>query len=252
MHRPGPGLTDPFVRPMQGRGSPETARRLLDGLIAAARPARPATRPPLSLHRWAWRLAGFYQTTHATPPTMAAAAEKFRTSGDLALAAYCDAKVRDEGGHDRLALRDLQALGYDADGLVEAVVPHTAAALVTWFTELLQPARPVGVLGYAYALERMAMTVDASYLRAVEALLPPGVRATRCLRVHSALGSDADHVDDIIDVMQQIDATDRVAIGRACFRTAQILFHSPPEGPPSDEAIAAATRPFLRQGATHE
>ena len=219
------GQPDPFALPMEGPGSVETTRQLLDGAIGAAGRRKPDQAsqqaqaqgtPPLTPARWAWRLAGYYQTTHATPRLMAAAAERFTAGGREALAAWAHDKVRDEAGHDRLALRDLDALGYDATRLVDALVPPTAAALVSYFeARVLEDDDPIGCVGYAYALERLALERGARDIAAVEAILPPGVVATRCLRVHSAAGSDATHVDEAVQLVAQLTAGERTRVARA-------------------------------------
>lgn len=225
---------DPFAQPMQLAGSLETTRQLLDGVIAAAQSLLPraASRPALTGARWAWRLAGYYHTTHATPRLMAEAARRFAAIGKQELADYAKSKVEDEGGHDQLALRDLAALGYDAERLVTELIPPTAAALVDYFTKQVRaenPANPIGCIGYAYALERLATTNDQSYLRQVEAVLPPNVKATRCLRVHSSMSADAQHVEDALEVTARQSAEDRRLIALACYETARICC-SPPIG----------------------
>src|SRR5262245_35554672 len=81
---------DPFAQPMRGAGSLATTRQLLDGVIAAAQNSLPQTgsRPTLTAARWAWRLAGYYHTTHATPALMAEAAERFAAQGKQELVEY--------------------------------------------------------------------------------------------------------------------------------------------------------------------
>lgn len=252
------GQPDPFALPMEGPGSVETTRQLLDGAIGAAGRRKPAPAPqqapsqtlqqappqapqgtpPLTPARWAWRLAGYYQTTHATPRLMAAAAERFAAAGRDALAAWARDKVRDEAGHDRLALRDLDALGYDAARLVDALVPPTAAALVRYFeARVLEDDDPIGCVGYAYALERLALERGARDIAAVEAILPRGVVATRCLRVHSAAGSDAAHVDETVRLVTQLTAGERTRVARACYETAIIYCTPPANGFITEEAL---------------
>jgi hypothetical protein len=245
------GQPDPFGLPMDGPGSVETTRQLLDGAIGAAGRRKPSQAPslapkqtpqagalPLTPARWAWRLAGYYQTTHATPRLMAAAAERFAAAGRDALAAWARAKVQDEAGHDRLALRDLDALGYDAARLVDALVPPTAAALVRYFeARVLEDDDPIGCVGYAYALERLALERGARDIAAVEAILPRGVVATRCLRVHSAAGSDATHVDEAVRLVAQLTAGERTRVARACYETAIIYCTPPANGFITEEAL---------------
>jgi hypothetical protein len=210
-----------FLGPLDAPASPDVTRRLLDAAIGAAQRlgSRTQPAPPLTALRWAYRLAGYYHTTHATPRLMAEAAARFAAAGRHALAAWAERKVRDEHGHDTLALRDLAALGYDAEALVAAVIPPAPSALVTLFEALVRAADPVGCVGYAWALERLATTRDDRYLAAVRAVLPGGVDATRCLRVHSGHGSDSDHVDDIVALVARLGHDDREAIAAAAFRT---------------------------------
>jgi pyrroloquinoline quinone (PQQ) biosynthesis protein C len=254
------GQPDLFALPMEGPGGVETTRRLLDGAIGAAgrrKPAQapappppaPQAAPPLTPARWAWRLAGYYQTTHATPRLMAAAAERFAAAGRAALAAWAREKVRDEAGHDRLALRDLDALGYDAARVVDALVPPTAAALVRYFeARVLEDDDPIGCVGYAYALERLALERGARDIAAVEAILPRGVVATRCLRVHSAAGSDAAHVEETVRLVSQLTAGERTRVARACYETAAIYCTPPANGFITEEALVQ-TLSALENGA---
>jgi len=223
---------DAFARPMRSAGSLATTRNLLDGAIGAAQKMvlPEGSRPELTEARWVWRLAGYYHTTHATPRLMAEAAARFAAAGRHALARYALEKVRDEGGHDELALADLRALGYCAEAVVAELVPPTAEALVDYFARCVRAANPVGCVGYAYALERLAVTNGRDYIRQVEAALPSGVRATRCLRVHSAASADAKHVEDALKVTAALPAEDRRLVARACYETALIACSPPPGG----------------------
>ncbi|HZS03674.1 MAG TPA: iron-containing redox enzyme family protein [Blastocatellia bacterium] len=240
---------DPFAQPMRCAGSLVTTRNLLDGAISAAQQTVMPTggRPRLSEARWVWRLAGYYHTTHATPRLMAEAAERFRAAGREALADYAMEKVRDEGGHDELALRDLRALGIRAEEVVAEMVPPTAAALVDYFTRSVRAANPVGCVGYAYALERLAVTNGRDYLGQVEAALPSGMRATRCLRVHSAESADARHVEDALIVTASLPAADRRLVALACYETALIACSPPPGGHLSETALRQRVAAFRLQ-----
>ncbi|MCZ6892732.1 MAG: hypothetical protein O7H40_01630 [Gammaproteobacteria bacterium] len=240
LHQPAfLGGADPFTMPMQSAGSLDSTRNLLEGAVAAAqRPALDsAQRPALTLLRWVWRLAGYYHTTHATPPLMGEAAELFSKRGRDDLAAYSREKVRDETGHDKLALADLKSLGYPAEEVVKILVPPTAQTLVDYFEDAVRGAHAIRCIGYAYALERLATSMDGDYVAKVEALIPEGVRATRCLRLHSGIGADVDHVEDAVEVTARQPAEDRARIVRATYETARIMFTAPPEGHVSEEAL---------------
>jgi hypothetical protein len=228
----------PFAKPMIGPGSVATTRNLLEAAARAGwAAARGLVEPPLTAARWAYRLCSFYQTTHATPPLMREAARRFAKDGRATLAQWAETKAREEQGHDALALRDLRALGYDAEAAVRAVVPPRAAALVSYFERLVHAEDPVGCVGYAYALERMALEVDEAYIARVEATLRPGARATRCLRVHSAEGSDRRHVAETIEVVAALPPPARARIAVACYETAALCC-APREGEPhAEEAL---------------
>jgi len=243
LHTPGgAGETTAFSLPMHGPGSLATTRNLLDGAVGAGQRAVPRAEapPPLTQARWALRLAGYYCTTHATPGLMAEAAVRFAAAGEASLARWAEQKTRDERGHDQLALRDLRALGYDAERVVEALVPPTAAGLCRYFTEAVRGEEPVRCVGYAYALERLALGQTEAYVRRVEAMLPRGVYATRCLRVHSAVGTDARHVEETIAVVAGLPAEERAQIALACYETT-VLCYGPNSGNPiAEDALESA------------
>ncbi|MCB9706758.1 MAG: hypothetical protein H6711_33245 [Myxococcales bacterium] len=228
------------AREVSGGGGIELARSLLDGAVAAAfRHARPEAVPPMSATRWVYRLAGLYHLTHSTPGLLIDAAARFEAAGRSALAGWARTRAREETHHDLLALRDLRDLGLDGEAVVAALRPSTAIRLVDYFERSVDAADPIGCVGYAYALERLAMTVREPEIRAIEALLPAGTRATRCLRVHSATGSDADHVADTLVVVAALSPAERAAIAVAAHEAARLCFEPDPEGAPSDAAIAA-------------
>jgi hypothetical protein len=241
VHAISPGGGDPFSSPMEGPGSPATTRRLLDGAIGAAAHLAPAPPPPppLTAERWAWRLAGYYCTTHPTPTTMAEVSARFAAQGRTALAAWAARAAREEAGHDLLALRDLEALGVAASW-VSAMVPPASRAVVDYFEAVAGADDPVGCVGYAYALERLALARDAEGVARVQAVLPPGVDATRCLRVHSAVGSDAAHVEETITLVAGLAPEERAQIAIACYETALRFHPAAPEAPPTDAELHAA------------
>ena len=228
------------VQPL--RAGVATTRRLLDGAIALAQRAAPAAAapPPLSPLRWVWRLAGYYHLTHATPRLMAEAARRFAARDEPELAAWAAEKAREEQGHDRLALRDIAALGHPAEAVVAALVPGPAAALVEHFTRCVQQADPLACVGYAYTLERLALTVQRPEIDAVQAMLPVGVDATRCMRVHSGIGSDAGHVDDNVALIAGLPPQRRARVIAAVHTTALLCTRPPTRGHITDEAIARA------------
>ena len=237
LHVPRPFGADPFREPMRCGGSPETTQGLLEAAIAAARRAFVAEAPPpmsdsaearshelVSAANWSYRLTGYYHTTHATRRLLPVILRRFTALGNEQLALWAERKIAEEAGHDELALRDLRELGYRAEGLVRAFVPPRAVAWVTLFEQLAAADDPVGCVGYAHALERLALLRGPAEIADIERGLPAGVNATRCLRVHSALGGDAQHVRTNVATAAALDAPARRAIVHACYLTARIYF----------------------------
>jgi pyrroloquinoline quinone (PQQ) biosynthesis protein C len=195
------------------------------------------------VHRLSWA----YQTTHATPSIMRAVAARMRERQRDDLAAHCLAVAEEESGHDTLALMDLAGLGLPAEQLVSDYQPASSLQLVALFQQLAQSAEPVSVLGYIYMLERVVLFTTAAHIAAIEKVLPPGVNATRCMRVHSAVGSDVGHVDQSLVVMAGLPAADRAAIARAAFTSTLLLFGATSDYP----GDAAMHETLLKYGWKH-
>jgi hypothetical protein len=193
--------------------------------------------PTLSLEGYIYGLTGSYQTTHATPPVMRAVAERFRAEGNghAGVVEHCLRVAEEETGHDRLALKDLEALGLRATELVAKVQPASAVALVGLFKRLAEGANPIAVLGYAYALERGALSRTGDSVAAIEAIIPSGTMATRCARVHSAVGTDARHVAESLDFIAGLCGSERAHIAWAAFATAETM--AVPDDYPGDDAF---------------
>lgn len=231
----------PYTQPhLAGQGAQESTRALLTGaLMAGLRRPESKPAPPPSLPRVVYRLCGRYQTTHATPPAFQRVAVRFRAAGREDLATFAEGKVREETGHDRLVLMDLQALGLPARDLVAAVRPPTAVALVEHLARLEAEEHPIGVLGYAFALERAALSVDQAEIDATQAVCPLGVDATRGMRVHSSVGADREHVRSMVNFVATLAAIERAEIARAVYSTACIMAG---DINPTDEAILEELR----------
>jgi hypothetical protein len=178
----------------------------------------------VSAANWSYRLAGYYHTTHATQRLLPVIARRFASFGRELPALWAQRKMTEEAGHDQLALRDLTELGYHAEGVVRAFVPPRAAAWVALFEQLAAAADPVGCIGYAHALERLALLRGPAEISAIERGLPAGVNATRSLRAHSALGGDTHHVRTNVELAAALDADERRTIANACYLTARIYF----------------------------
>lgn len=238
---------DPCAGQIVNTCSIRTTQKLLDGAIASARQniASTNTRASnLSYLHWIWQLAGLYHLTHFSPQLLEEAAQRFAAVGHTNLAQWARQKAREERGHDQLALLDIQSLGYSAEAVVKVLVPPTAAALVDYFTRSVQTQYPINCVGYSYTMERLAMGIGETYIQAIEALLPSSVQATRCLRVHSCVGSDVEHVQETIAIVAGLACEERVYIAIACYETALLYFRSAKEISISEEELQDVLKPF--------
>lgn len=237
---------DRFTQPMEGSGSFTTTQKLLDTVIAAARYAvRSDIRPPaLTSIRWVWRLAGAYRMTSPVPDLMREAANGFAANGRFELEKWALEKAEEEIGHDRLALLDIQSLGYDAEAVVNAFVPPAARALMDYFTRSVRDSDPIDCVGYTYTMERLSLGIGEEYIHSVEKLLPPEINATRCLRVHSAVGADAHHANENVSLIAGLLPSERTRVARACYETALMCFSPPPGGYVSEDELVQFLQPL--------
>ncbi len=240
---------DPFAQPMVGPGSPESTRRLLDAATAAGQRAASGhdRKPPLTPLRYAWQLVGHYHTMRPTTPLMNEAAERFRALGRTDLAEFAARTARQEKGHDLMALRDLEELGYDARAMVSELCPSAAARLVDYFTRCIRTPEPVEAFGFMYGGERTSIAIGLDYVERVEAMLPPGVNATRALRVHSAAGADVDPVETSLQTIAQLPAGDRTRIVCAAYERTFVTFTPPDDGYPTEAELERAMSRFQSQ-----
>lgn len=221
---------DRFAQPMTSAGTNATTGKLLDTAIAAAKCAVQSNkRPPtLTSTRWIWRLAGAYHMTSPVPDLMRNAAKGFANSKRFELEAWALEKAEEETGHDLLALKDIHSLGYNAEVVVKTLIPPAAIALMDYFTRSTKDSNPIDCVGYTYTMERLSLGVGEDYIQKVEELIPPETNATRCLRVHSAVGADVSHAEENVALIAKLTASERTRIARACYETALMCFSPPP------------------------
>ena len=247
LHRLGSAESDdPCARPMVGAGSVATTQKLLDGAIVCAKSAvASSVRPPaLTRIRWVWRLAGAYHSSRHTTRLMEEARDRFAASGRVLLAQWAAQKAREEAGHERLALLDIQSMGYNAEAVVQALVPSPIQALVDYFFQSVQTTDPIGCVGFFYTAERLGTFQGEQYIQSVQALLPPGTHATRWLRIHSGVGAEVKHVEETVEVVAELTLQERICVARACYETALLRFTPPKEGYISDSELQNVLKPL--------
>jgi pyrroloquinoline quinone (PQQ) biosynthesis protein C len=139
------------------------------------------------------------------------------------VAAYLEVRAREETGHDRLALKDLRALGVPGEQLVANFIPEGIKPLCKRFDDLCAEDYPIGSIGYSYCLERIAALKEQADIDKVQSMCPEGVDATRFLRSHSSLGSEASHVAETIEFVASLPADDRIKVVQETYESALIL-----------------------------
>lgn len=216
---------DPFAAPMTGTGAAGSTVRLLDAAINlgfAGIETRLARREP-TLAAYIVALVGCYHTSVHTPRNLCRAADRFNELGRPEVAVYLEDRAHEETGHDRLALKDLRALGVPAERLVANFVPEGVKPLCQRFDDLCFRDYPIGCIGYAYCLERISALKQKSDVDAVRALCPGSVDATRFLRTHSGLGSEVAHVEEAIKFIASLPANDRISVVQETYELALIM-----------------------------
>jgi hypothetical protein len=216
---------NPFATPMTGVGAIGSTVGLLDGAInlGFARIENRLARPDPTLAGYIVALVGAYHTSVDTPRNLQCAARRFNELGRPEVAAYLEERAREETGHDRLALKDLRALGVPAERLVANFIPEGIKPLCKRFDDLCVEEYPIGCIGYSYCLERIAALKQETDIEKVQALCPDGVDATRFLRSHSSLGSEATHVEETIEFVASLPANDRIRVVQETYESALIL-----------------------------
>jgi len=216
---------DPFATPMMGAGSAGSTVGLLDGAINLGFAAieKRLARPDPTIAGYIVALAGAYHTSVDTPRNLRCAAGRFKELGRPEVAAYLEERAREETGHDRLALKDLRALGVPGERLVASFIPEGIKPLCKRFDDLCVQDYPIGCIGYSYCLERIAALKQEADIERVRALCPEGVDATRFLRSHSSLGSEASHVAETIEFVASLPANDRIRVVQETYESALIL-----------------------------
>ena len=198
---------------------------LLDGAInlGFAGIEKHLARPEPTVVGYIVALVGAYHTSVDTPRNLRRAASRFNELGRPEVAAYLEERAREETGHDRLALKDLRALGVPGERLVANFIPEGIKPLCQRFDDLCAEEYPIGCIGYSYCLERIAALKQETDIERVRALCPDGVDATRFLRSHSSLGSEANHVAETIEFVASLPANDRIRVVQETYESSLIL-----------------------------
>jgi hypothetical protein len=178
---------------------------LLDGAInlGFAGTEKRLARPDPTLVGYIVALVGAYYTSVDTPRNLRRAASRFQELGRPEIAAYLEERAREETGHDRLALKDLRALGMPAERLVANFIPEGIKPLCKRFDDLCVQDYPIGCIGYSYCLERIAALKQKTDV--------------------DSLGSEAAHVKETIEFVASLPANDRISVVQETYNSASIM-----------------------------
>jgi hypothetical protein len=244
------GEQDPFAEPMDGPGSLATTRQLLEAAWCAGFPGADSNRvaPRKSLPRYVWELIGFYHSTSNTPQTLTEAAARFREADRSDLDTFARRFARLEAGDEKMAVADLEALGYQAEALIRCCPPPpSTVASVDRYRSLARGPEPIEVFGYCYALERASLALNREDLRAYEHLMPPGVNAISCRWHHSGVGGDVAHMRAFVRLCSRLPAQDRARIARSVYDAVVFVTRAPAEAEPDDAALETLFSTCRRQ-----
>jgi len=206
-----------------------TAAALVEGAVAAGlrEDSSPTSTRSHTLPRYIRWLAGNYTFAGQTPDLYRQGAERFNAAGRPELADFALNKAAEETGHGDLAYRDLEALGLPAAEVIRLVSPPSASFFAERFRSYVESDDPIALFGFSYCLERLAVERDAAFIREIEAICPPGTKATRFLKVHSNTGSDSSHVQEQLEMFDSLTDTELATVVRATYETAELLARQP-------------------------
>jgi hypothetical protein len=93
-------------------------------------------------------------------------------------------------------------------------------------------------------MERLALAISEKHIQTVEALLSLGTSATRCLRVHSGVGADVEHLEETVELVAGLIPEERARVAITCYKTALLSLSSPHRNYPSDEKLQQILKPW--------
>jgi hypothetical protein len=153
--------------------------------------------------------------TRCSPPLLERAGHRLQLQGRHRLAALFLDKAREEAGHDRWALEDLEALGMRSHPAVASVRSSAVHAYAAWL-EYLADSMPTAIVGLAHVLEWLSFTRAS---QAAENLVKVGAipriaSAVRFLREHGR--ADEEHINGFSGPLEDITCPNEAeAITRA-------------------------------------
>ncbi len=235
-----------FAESMTGIANTAITRRLLDGAMGAAKMAIPfsCSPPDLTPNQLVWQLVSAYHLAHAIPILMKEAGQRFAIALRHDLSNWAFEQAKEEADRDRLALLDIQSLGYRAEELVAAIIPSVSTTLLDYFQRSVKDIDPIDCVGYIHATECLSHSEGKEHIQAIDNLLPENINATRCLRMDSSLSNDSEKVEQNADLIARLSSPERTRVIRACYETSLLLFSLPRKGYLLESELEEMLQPF--------
>lgn len=133
-----------------------------------------------------------YHLVKHTPKYLRAAANRVATT-DERLSAYFRKFCAEETGHELLCIKDIDALGENADRVLSGEMNPGVWGMVTQCYYWASHGNPVALLGDAFATEELGFARGLEAAKVVEATLHIPREATSFLQVHGS--EDAAHLN---------------------------------------------------------
>lgn len=153
---------------------------------------------PIAVRLYAGYLTQTYHLVRHTSRALALAAAHL-DDDRRRLRAWFLEQAREEHGHEQFCLRDLRALGLDAEALTRTLPGGGAWGLITQNYYLATQGDPVGILGVASATEGMGAELAGGFAQQLAQRHGIPLRALGFLRAHA--GVDGTHVAQVRDAV---------------------------------------------------
>lgn len=160
--------------------------------------------PWLEKESYALWLAQTYYLVRHTPRLLGLAAGKFGVEQE-AMHRVALEGLKEESGHDQLALNDIKSLGFDLSELPE--LPQTAAIFQSQYYRV-DYTGPISLFGYALMLEGLASSIGENLVMILSEQY--GKKPVSFLRVHAV--HDSDHYGEGLKALSHVSEKERDGI----------------------------------------
>ena len=234
-----------LAEPMTENSNAVKTGKLLQGTIAAAKAAIPfSCKPPKSTpSQLVWRLIYAYHMAQATSILMRKAGRNFAIALRHALGNWAYYQAQQEAKNAQLILQDIESLGYNAEELVQAVMPSVSTTLLNYFRRSVDDLDPIDCVGYRYATECLSLNYSQGDIQQQECLFSADSRGG-CLKISNSPDYHTKQLKECLDLVARLSARERTRVMRSCYETALLLFSLPIAGYLSEAELQCMFEPF--------